>query len=97
MLRRIGLGALALGALVALTGCMGDGVFVVGTGKNQVPPGTYVSFGNKNCYWKRLSGFGGSTEDIIANGIGDGRQIVDIAPTDVGFSTKRCGTWTKVA
>ena len=97
MLRRIGVGALALGALLALTGCMGDGVFVVGTGKNQVPPGTYVSFGNKDCYWKRLSGFGGATEDIIANGIGDGRQIVTIAPADVGFSTTRCDTWTKVA
>ena len=52
MLRRIGaLAALAaFGALAALTGCMGDGVFVVGTAKNRVPAGTYVSFGNNDCY-----------------------------------------------
>ncbi len=93
MLRRIGVGALALGAVVALSGCMGDGVFVVGTAANQVPPGTYVSFGNKDCYWKRLSGFGGSTADIIANGIGDGRQIVTIEPSDAGFESHRCLAW----
>jgi hypothetical protein len=97
VLRRIGVLA-ALAALAALTGCMGDGVFVVGTAKNRMPAGTYVSFGNNDCYWTRLSGFHGTNVDeTIADGITDGPVVVDIAPTDVGFSTERCGTWTKVA
>ena len=46
----------------------------------------------------RLSGFHGTNVDeTIADDISDGPVVVDIAPTDIGFSTKRCGTWTKVA
>ncbi len=93
MRRRISVGALALCAAVVLSACMGDGLFVIGSGQNQVPPGTYVSFGHEGCYWARLSGFGGTVDEIIANGIGDGRQIVTIEPTDAGFESNRCLAW----
>lgn len=46
------------------------------------------------CYWERLSGFSGGLSDVIANGLSNVHQVVSIAPTDAGFSTKGCGTWT---
>jgi hypothetical protein len=46
------------------------------------------------CYWERLSGFGGSLGEIIANNFTNVHQIVTIKPTDAGFSSSNCGTWT---
>ena len=71
----------------------GDGTFHVGAG---LQPGTYrtrvaAPFG---CYWERLSGFGGTLDEIIANDLTAGTSVATIAPTDVGFSFSRCGTWT---
>jgi hypothetical protein len=71
----------------------GDGTYVVGT---DIAPGTYrnsSSFGG--CYWERLSGFGGSFDEIIANGLATYRQVVTIKETDVGFSSNDCGTWSQ--
>src|SRR5690606_14520514 len=47
------------------------------------------------CYWARLSGFGGTLDEIIANDITDGPAVVTIGPNDVGFESTRCGTWTQ--
>jgi hypothetical protein len=70
----------------------GDGTYVIG---NDIPPGTYRnSDSSGGCYWERLSGFGGTLEEIIANDFTDARTIVTIAPSDTGFSSDRCGTWT---
>ena len=70
----------------------GDGTHQVGT---SLPSGTYRTRANSpGCYWERLSGFSGSFSDIIVNGISDSHQVVTIAPTDAGFSSKTCGTWT---
>ena len=47
------------------------------------------------CYWERLSGFGGSIlEDIIANELTSHPTIVTIFPTDNGFKSSGCATWT---
>ncbi len=71
-----------------------DGTFIVG---NDIEPGTYrTSGGGNNCYYARLSGFGGTDSDIIANENSDGSAIVTIAPTDAGFQSAGCGTWTQV-
>jgi hypothetical protein len=43
-----------------------------------------------------LSGFTGGLENIIANGNADAPTVVTIAPTDAGFESQRCGTWTRV-
>jgi hypothetical protein len=68
----------------------GPGTWIVGT---DIPPGTYRSAQFVNgCYWARLSGFGGS--DIIENEFTFVHQIVTINPGDVGFESRRCGTWT---
>jgi hypothetical protein len=73
-----------------------DGVFIVGT---DVEPGTWQSKGGDEfgCYMARRSGFGGTLDEVIANDISlEGGLVVTIAPTDVGFETSGCGTWTKV-
>lgn len=69
-----------------------EGAYIVGT---DIEPGTYRSSGSSGCYYERLSGFTGGFENLIANGLSDTPTIVTIAPTDAGFQSQRCGTWTK--
>jgi hypothetical protein len=79
----------------------GDGTHEVGTGPGQIPPGTYVATVPEQvfdfCMWSRLKGFSGEGRDTITFGTGNkgDKQRVTIAPTDKGFETKGCGTWTK--
>jgi len=71
------------------------GTYIVGT---DIAPGTWRSSGGDGCYWERLRGFSGSSEDIIDNDFADGAAIATIPRTDRGFhDTERCGTWTKIA
>lgn len=70
----------------------GDGMFFVGS---DIEPGTYRNTGGENCYYARLSGFSHGLHDIVANENADAPAIVRIDPRDVGFSSSRCGTWTK--
>ena len=70
----------------------GDGTYTVG---QTVKPGTYRSTGPGTlCYWKRLKGFSGKSSDIIANNFAGGPGVVTIEPTDKGFQSADCGTWT---
>jgi hypothetical protein len=70
----------------------GDGTHVIGS---SLPAGTYRTRANvSGCYWERLSGFSGQSSDIIANNFSDSHQVVAIAPTDAGFTSTGCGTWT---
>ena len=69
----------------------GSGTKVVG---DAVPPGRYRSPGSASCYWERLSGFGGTFGEIIANGFGSVKVVVEIKSTDAGFDSSSCGTWT---
>jgi hypothetical protein len=73
----------------------GQGTFIVGT---DMAPGTYRSSLHDSCYWARLSGFGGTLNEIKANDFltGGGHAIVSIKSTDRGFQSSRCGTWTKI-
>ncbi|MCU9612405.1 hypothetical protein OEV98_02365 [Caldibacillus lycopersici] len=69
-----------------------SGIFEVG---KDIEPGLYKSEGSVT-YWARLSGFGGSLEEIIANGNPQGSDIVNIDEGDVGFQTSGSGYWFKV-
>ena len=84
----------------------GGGTFLVGP---EVAPGRYrASFEQEQgfgssvlgfCQWQRLSGFGGRTRggaSAIESGEVwmDQETIVEIAPTDIGFYSINCGTWT---
>ena len=71
-------------------GTFGDGTWRVGT---PITPGTYRTTGSAFCYWARLSGFGGTLDEILASDIGAGPQVVTISSTDAGFKTSGCGIW----
>jgi hypothetical protein len=90
---RLGTGAWSravLGRPVAPPPPFGDGTHLVGS---QVRPGLYVSSGGTGCYWERLSGLGGTFDEIIANDFLNGRTFVQIMSTDRAFSSSGCGTW----
>ena len=65
----------------------GDGTFLVGS---EIAPGRYRS--EAPCDWERLSGFGGPQDDVIEFAFRS--DTVAIAPTDIGFHSGYCGTWT---
>jgi hypothetical protein len=71
----------------------GAGTWIVGV---EIPADTFRNSGFiSGCYWARLSGFSGELDDINANYFGSIRQIVEIAPTDIGFeTTNSCGIWS---
>lgn len=46
-------------------------------------------------YWARLSGFGGTLDDIRANDNASGSTIVTISSSDRGFQARDCGTWRR--
>jgi zinc ribbon protein len=71
-----------------------DGTHRVG---EDIQPGTYrTREGSSGCYYARLSGFQGGMEEILSNEVTDAPSIVTIEPTDVGFQSRRCGTWTRI-
>ncbi|MBA3605602.1 MAG: hypothetical protein H0W46_06460, partial [Acidimicrobiia bacterium] len=71
----------------------GSGVQLVG---QDVQPGLYTSPGADGfgCYFERLSGLSGDLDDIIINGNSNGPVLVEIAPTDVAFSSSGCQRWS---
>ncbi len=74
------------------TAGFGDGKFFVGT---EVASGIWRnSDSSDDCYWERLSGFGGTLNEINANSFSDVSQVVEISASDLGFTSRRCGTWT---
>jgi hypothetical protein len=75
------------------TAPFGDGMYIVGV---DIGSGTWRNDGSSGCYWARLSGFSHKSDDIIANEYADTQQTVTISPTDVGFESDGCGTWSKI-
>lgn len=77
---------------------IGDGVFEVGTGSGQVPPGTYRTAGpidSLGCYWDREKDTSGSLDALIANDIVKGPTVVTIKATDGAFKSSGCQPWSK--
>jgi hypothetical protein len=73
----------------------GAGLFRVG---KDIAPGTYRNSNSAHaCYWERLSGLGGGYGDIIAAGVSLDIVTVSIKPSDAGFFSMNCGTWTQVS
>lgn len=69
-----------------------DGDWAVGA---DIAPGTYKSVNGYNCYWERARGFDHDLTEVITTENDQGAATVTIAPTDVRFTSKGCGTWTK--
>lgn len=71
----------------------GAGAQLVGT---DIQPATYrTRSASRGCYWERLSGLGGTLDEILANDNTDGPAVVTIGAADKAFSSKRCGPWTQ--
>jgi hypothetical protein len=85
-----------LGPVTRTTQEFGEGTYIVGT---DLEPGTWTAESGDNCYWARLSGFGGTEAEIIQQGLAaEGvRPTVTITDTDSGFSSNGCGTWLRAA
>lgn len=88
-IKSTGCGTWLLNAPAVATASPGDGTWRVGV---DIKPGTYRSSGGDACYWARLYGFAGNSQ--IENHVGPGPTVVTIAPTDAGFESYKCGTWT---
>ncbi len=84
-------GSTAIGWAGTARSFPGNGIYRVG---KDVAAGTYRSRGGSGCYWARLRAFSGDLNAILANMNVDGPTVVTIKPTDRGFETQRCGTWT---
>ena len=67
-----------------------EGKWVLGS---HIMPGTYEAGGGDTCYWERLSGLSGTSDDIIANELPSGQAVVEIADDDVAFNSTDCGEW----
>jgi len=78
-------------AAISQASTFGNGTFIVGS---DIAPGTYRNTQGSGCYWARLSGFGGTLGEILANDNTVNPAIVTISPTDKGFESVRCGQWT---
>jgi hypothetical protein len=78
----------------------GAGDYMVG---REVSPGVYRAPGTSSldplhaCAWQRVRGWSGEAPDYLDGGASTfGGVQVTIAPTDVGFRSTDCGTWTKI-
>ncbi len=56
--------------------------------------GRYTAPGGTACYWERDLNFGSEPASVLDYSYGDTAPVVDLAPTDVGFTSEGCGTWT---
>ena len=91
--RRCGTWTQDLSPITTSTTSFADGTYF---GDTDIEPGTYRSSGSSGCYYARLAGFNGGFENLIANEVTDAPSIVTIEPTDAGFQSRRCGTWTRI-
>jgi hypothetical protein len=70
------------------------------TVNGEISSGTYRANALYGCYWERLSGFNGQSDDRITNDFVStaGPIYVTLLVSDVGFSTDEdCGVWTRIS
>jgi hypothetical protein len=73
-------------------GAIGEGTYIVGL---DMAPGRWQASSGANCYWARLSGFGGTQPEVIEQGLTAEAlaPVVTVAETDAGFTSNGCGEW----
>jgi hypothetical protein len=63
----------------------------------QMGPGRWRAVAEGGCDWQRASGYTHHPSEVIARGFAENDEVVvDVAPTDVRFSSSGCGTWTRI-
>jgi hypothetical protein len=70
-----------------------DGAFAV---NSEIQAGLWSATFSGSCYWTRVNSFNGSLSAILASDFTYTSAVVRIQPTDVGFTSSGCGTWTKI-
>jgi hypothetical protein len=74
----------------------GEGTYIVGT---DIEPGTYTAaaVGSGGCEWARLAGFGGTDEEVVESNVvlREALARVTILPSDAGFTSGGCSTWSR--
>ena len=80
-----------------IPGSFTTGMKVVGG--SGIAAGRYLTTSaSDSCYWARVRGFGGTNQEIISNYFGSSASLlVTVSSSDTGFTTTRCGTWTKIS
>lgn len=70
-----------------------DGMFLVGS---DISSGVWRATGaGSSCYVERLDGFSGELDEVKMNKFtSEEVVIVEVANTDIGFSSNGCGTWS---
>lgn len=86
------------GVPVPRTAIFGDGSWLVGV---EIPAGTYKSAGPTPsvipvCMWQRLSGTGGTLNEIITSDVSQGPTVITIDPTDKAVKFSGCKEFGKV-
>jgi hypothetical protein len=86
------------GVPVPRTAIFGDGSWLVGI---EIPAGTYKSAGPTPsvipvCMWQRLSGTGGTLDEIITSDVSQGPAVITIEPTDKAVKFSGCKEFGKV-
>lgn len=73
-----------------------DGNYNVGSGPDQLPPGTYRSIAPaSDCYWERTTAHGSTIANDMVTYAAKG-ALVTIHPSDGGFTSDGCDTWHRV-
>ncbi|MDQ6847547.1 MAG: hypothetical protein M3019_08210 [Candidatus Dormibacteraeota bacterium] len=69
-----------------------DGQYRVG---QDIHAGTYrLRAQPSSCYWEREKDFNGGVDSILANDNTASYAVVTILPSDAGFMSRGCGTWS---
>lgn len=87
---------LLLGADATAQTFAGSGTYLVGV---DIEAGTYRSAvgPDGSCYWERLSGLSGESDEIMANEIvSRGTVLAEIKPSDYAFKTSGCANWRRI-
>jgi len=63
----------------------------------QMGAGRWQANAPGECYWERANGYTHVPGEIIASGaVASGGVVVDVAPSDVRFTSVGCGVWTRI-
>lgn len=88
--------------VLLLTGCFGDGRFVIGNGRGQVAPGVYYTQGAKGCGWHLYDAGSGSNVTGFQTPVAAERLFLRL-PRDAPYwggwweiHSSGCGIWWRV-
>jgi len=83
----------ALVASLSVPGALASGTYYVGTGADQIAPGSYKTIGPvTNCYWVRKDKNGSIIKNDLVENAPGGVQLT-VKATDYEVTMSRCGVW----